>query len=1001
MNNNGKTRGVGSPRRTTAIASAVAFLVAVCGAGTSVAAPSMLDVQERLDALEIRFAMHLDGWRAHLGDVPGAERPGFDDSDWEVVDRGYVWDVPNSICWFRRWIEIPKTLGGLPVDGAQIAVRLEVDNGGGVYVNGELRQETFDWADGYAVLTESARPGDRFLVAVRGVNRPGWGSLKAADLESSAAIEVIPAAREFLARMRFATSVVLAGDSRKDWVRGLAAGLDALAVASLERGDKQAFLASLDKAEEVFREKAVGVLRQTTDDRLAALEPRVAALRQAVELGRKQGLDLAYPQVTLTVAENFSRFARDDLGSEDVRIVTRGMWNVDWLNNAVSRTLADVRDLARQRPVPRYTTGPVAIRDGAFWQDGHPLFFVGMGHFGQVRRDIPIFPDYGFNIAQITISVGSVLPSATEIGEDSIAALLATLDRAAKSNVAVDVLIEPHGWPGWVNTKYPELATGADNFIKYKIDHPKSREIFERYLNVLIPRIANHPALFSYCLFNEPAYNEASEFSHERFRDWLREEHGTVATLNNRHGAGYASFEEVPLPESIAPSAARGEKPALAAQRAESLDFLLYDWHRFNRDRFAEVHQWIADAIRRLDPDTPVHSKVMSRLFDTYLEFDSGLDHEAWATATDISGNDNWSYYRSWADHDNAMTGEYAANWWRQAMYYEFQRSVAPGHPVFNSENHPIEDDTPIWVPGRHVRTVYWQGAIHGQGATTTWVWERGDGKTLGDCIITRSNCAHALGIVGLDLLRLGEEVVALQQVPPEIALLVVPASIPFSEDYLTAMKQTFEGLHFLGAPVGFVTDRQALTGGLGKYKAVFVPRAMRMSDKIVASVGQYVLKGGTLVVVGDSFAADDYGKPRPLPAFLPDCAARGESGTANHGNGTVVYRPGPLSLEACQRLGEMLLADLEVSRPLRVTDEKGQIITGIEYRSTPYKEGFLLNIVNYRRHELPVRIIAPGRITRVTNLFDGTPGSDFFELDPLDPLLLFVEAATGAATKT
>jgi hypothetical protein len=166
----------------------------------------------------------------------------------------------------------------------------------------------------------------------------------------------------------------------------------------------------------------------------------------------------------------------------------------------------------------------------------------------------------------------------------------------------------------------------------------------------------------------------------------------------------------------------------------------------------------------------------------------------------------------------------------------------------------------------------------------------------------------------------------------------------------------------------------------------------MRVSDDVVAAVDQYVLNGGTLVVIGDSFAADEYGRVRPLPAFLPDGVDQNHPATAKHGDGVVIYRPGTMALEDCQRLGEMLLADLDVSRPVRVTDEKGKIITGVEYRSVPHNGGYLLNIVNYRRHELPVRLVAPGRIARVTNLFDGNPAKDFFELEPLEPLLLFIE---------
>ncbi|MCP4645379.1 MAG: hypothetical protein GY851_33355, partial [bacterium] len=272
----------------------------------------------------------------------------------------------------------------------------------------------------------------------------------------------------------------------------------------------------------------------------------------------------------------------------------------------------------------------------------------------------------------------------------------------------------------------------------------------------------------------------------------------------------------------------------------------------------------------------------------------------------------------------------------------------------------------------------------------TTWVWERGSGATIEHSILARPNCTEALGRTGLDLLRLADEVVALQQIKPEVALLVVPASIPFTEDYLNEMKYAYEGLYFLGAPVGFVTHRQAQNGGLSAFKAVFVPRAMRIEDDLVALLGDYAAGGGTLVVVGDSFAMDEYSRPRALPAFLPDSTER----VAAHGEGTVIYRPSALSVEEYRELGEALLSSLEVDRPVRVTDEKGRLAPGVMYWSTRRDGGYLVNVVNYRSYALPIRIAAPERIEKMTNLFDESAVPDFLELDPLEPLLLFLEPA-------
>ncbi len=525
------------------------------------------------------------------------------------------------------------------------------------------------------------------------------------------------------------------------------------------------------------------------------------------------------------------------------------------------------------------------------------------------------------------------------------------------------------------------------NFLKYKIDHPKAQDILKKYLTALVPRIADHPALFSYCLFNEPGYADYSEFSHTKFQTWLKEKHTTIETLNKRHGSTFTSFESIPLPDGILSVITRGEKPNLASGAAAQ-EPLLYEWYRFNHDRFSKAHHWVMDTLRELDSDTPVHSKVQGNLFDSYPTFATGIDHERWTDATDIAGNDNWSYYRSWTQHDKSISGDYATNWWRQAMYYDFQRSVAPSKPLFNSENHPIEDDTPIWVAGRHIRTVYWQGAIHGQGATTTWVWEEDDGASLEDNIMTRANCTHALGTVGLDLLRLSEEIVALQQAESKIALLVVPSSIPFAETYLNAMKGAFEGLHFLGAPVSFVTEHQVKEGALSNFGAIIVPEAMRISDELVNNIDTYVKQGGTIVVVGDSFNSDEYGLSRTRPQFL-----QAKSSITRYGKGRVLYRKS-MTVDEYQKLGETLMNDLEVARPIRVSNQNGQHVPGVEYRSVPYKQGYLVNLVHYGTHELPVQLTAPSGINRVVNLFDDAIVSDVFEIEPLSPMLLYVETA-------
>src|SRR5262245_16403841 len=56
-------------------------------------------------------------WRWHLGEIPGAERPDFDDSKWQRVNPGFKWWPHDSTGWFRTRIIIPEKINGILTDG--------------------------------------------------------------------------------------------------------------------------------------------------------------------------------------------------------------------------------------------------------------------------------------------------------------------------------------------------------------------------------------------------------------------------------------------------------------------------------------------------------------------------------------------------------------------------------------------------------------------------------------------------------------------------------------------------------------------------------------------------------------------------------------------------------------------------------------------------------------------------------------------------------------------
>ncbi|HSD64979.1 MAG TPA: glycoside hydrolase family 38 C-terminal domain-containing protein, partial [Ignavibacteriaceae bacterium] len=94
--------------------------------------------------------------------------PEFDDSGWKIlrIDERNT----NDSCWLRKEIIFPETILGKPVQG-KITFLVSVDDYGYFYVNG-VNKGYFPW-DGEFTLTENAKPGDKFLIAIKAINLGG------------------------------------------------------------------------------------------------------------------------------------------------------------------------------------------------------------------------------------------------------------------------------------------------------------------------------------------------------------------------------------------------------------------------------------------------------------------------------------------------------------------------------------------------------------------------------------------------------------------------------------------------------------------------------------------------------------------------------------------------------------------------------------------------------------------------------------------------------------
>ncbi len=121
-------------------------------------------VVERLGELD-----HLPAgeWRFHAGDVPHGESVSLDDSSWQTVKPGF--EGSGEAAWFRRWVEVPKTLHGYDLTDARIWFRFSAEANGPmpqiIYFNGSRVALGDDLEP--IVLLDHAKPGDKVLIAVK------------------------------------------------------------------------------------------------------------------------------------------------------------------------------------------------------------------------------------------------------------------------------------------------------------------------------------------------------------------------------------------------------------------------------------------------------------------------------------------------------------------------------------------------------------------------------------------------------------------------------------------------------------------------------------------------------------------------------------------------------------------------------------------------------------------------------------------------------------------
>ncbi|MBV6374959.1 beta-galactosidase [Enterococcus casseliflavus] len=257
------------------------------------------------------------------------------------------------------------------------------------------------------------------------------------------------------------------------------------------------------------------------------------------------------------------------------------------------------------------------------------------------EEDIRIFKKASINSATVNVfSWAKIQPSENCYDFEELDQIIEKL-----STEGFDIVLATStaALPAWMFKKYPEVARTDYDGRHHKFGQrhnacPNSlvyQTYAERLATKLAERYGENPQVTCWHINNEYGGECYCDNCEKAFRVWLKDKYHTIEALNkawNMEFWGHTVYEwdEIVLPNALSEGIGY-DKTAFAG--------ISIDYRRFNSDSLLKNYMMERDAIRKIDPTTPITTNLMGTF--------KGLDYFKWAKEMDLVSWDNYPAYNT------------------------------------------------------------------------------------------------------------------------------------------------------------------------------------------------------------------------------------------------------------------------------------------------------------------------------------------------------------------